>query len=108
MSPVCIIASACVNDNSKTSISSPSCSKPPPEPTRYGLTTGDLEEATMKRAISQQAAETIVLASSEKLDKVSPYKIGSLSSVSALILSGASADSLLASYENFGITLIRA
>ena len=74
----------------------------------YGLTTGDLEEATMKRAISQQAAETIVLASSEKIDKVSPYKIGSLSSVSALILSGASADSLLASYENFGITLIRA
>ena len=39
-----------------------------------GLTTGDFEEAHVKRALSASAAETIVLASSEKLNAVSPVR----------------------------------
>lgn len=76
--------------------------------TSYGLTTGDLEEATIKRAISQQAAETIVLASSEKLDKVSPYTIIALTGVSSLILNSRVTETVLSSYETAGVTVIRA
>jgi len=36
-----------------------------------GLSTGDLEEAHVKRALIRSAAETVVLASSEKLDAAS-------------------------------------
>lgn len=74
----------------------------------YGLTTGDLEEATMKRSISQQAAETIVLASSEKLDKVSPYTIGALNTVSSLMVNSRVTEAILNSYEKVGVTVIRA
>ena len=74
----------------------------------YGLTTGDLEEATMKRAISQQAAETIVLASSEKLDKVSPYTIGALNTVSSLIVNRSASEAILSDYETAGVSMIRA
>ena len=38
-----------------------------------GLTTGDLEESHIKRALSAAAAETIVLVSAEKLNAASPY-----------------------------------
>src|SRR5262245_8575033 len=41
----------------------------------FGLSTGDLEEAHIKRALSAAAADTIVLASSEKLNAASPYVI---------------------------------
>jgi len=37
-----------------------------------GLSTGDLEKAHIKRALSPSAAETIVMASSEKLNTASP------------------------------------
>lgn len=51
-----------------------------------GLSTGDLEEAYMKRAISQQAAETYVLASQEKLGAASQYIVAPLASVTGLIV----------------------
>jgi DeoR/GlpR family transcriptional regulator of sugar metabolism len=40
-----------------------------------GLSTGNYEEACVKRALCKAAAETIVLASSEKLATASPYRI---------------------------------
>jgi CheY-like chemotaxis protein len=40
-----------------------------------GLSTGDFEEACVKRALSAAAAETIVLASPEKLATASPYQV---------------------------------
>ncbi|WP_298610088.1 DeoR/GlpR family DNA-binding transcription regulator [uncultured Thiothrix sp.] len=74
----------------------------------YGLTTGDLEEATMKRAISQQAAETIVLASSEKLDKVSPYTICAMHAVSSVMVNREVSWELAAKLEALGVAVIRA
>ncbi len=53
--------------------------------TSQGLTTGDLEEAYVKRALMNSAAETIVLASGEKIGAASPYQIAPLGSISALI-----------------------
>lgn len=53
-----------------------------------GFSTGDLEEAHIKRALMQSAAETVVLASSEKLGAVSPYQIAGLGAVAELVVEG--------------------
>lgn len=54
-----------------------------------GLTTGDYEEAALKRALHAQAAETVVLASPEKLGTASPYVIAPLRAISILGLNHA-------------------
>ncbi len=51
-----------------------------------GLSTGDLEEAHVKRALSQRAADTIVLASAEKHGVASPYVVMPLASASGIVL----------------------
>ncbi len=51
----------------------------------HGLTTGDAEEAAMKRALAARAAETYVLASAEKLGAVSAYKVLELSDVAGVV-----------------------
>jgi len=75
---------------------------------KAGLTTGDYEEAAVKRALSQAAAETIVLASSEKLNAASPYVVVSLSEISGIITERAAAASLTKPYEKLGISVTRA
>ena len=50
-----------------------------------GLTTGDADEAAMKRALASRAAETYVLASSEKIGTASPYQVIPLGQASAII-----------------------
>ncbi len=49
-----------------------------------GLTTGDEEEAAIKRAIIGRSAETITLATSDKLGAVSQHHVAGLSSLTAL------------------------
>jgi DeoR/GlpR family transcriptional regulator of sugar metabolism len=51
----------------------------------HGLTTGDAEEAAMKRTLAGQAADTYVLASAEKIGAVSPYRVLDLDAVTAII-----------------------
>lgn len=51
----------------------------------HGLTTGDAEEAAMKRTLAGQAADTYVLASSEKIGAVSPYKVLELVGITAIV-----------------------
>jgi DeoR/GlpR family transcriptional regulator of sugar metabolism len=51
-----------------------------------GLTTGDHEEAHVKRTLHQQAAETVVLASSEKLGAASPFVVTSLAEIALLVV----------------------
>jgi DeoR/GlpR family transcriptional regulator of sugar metabolism len=51
-----------------------------------GLTTGDFEEACIKRAFSGRAAETVVLASPEKINTASSFVIGDLSSVNTIVV----------------------
>lgn len=50
-----------------------------------GFTTGNFEEACVKRALAQQAAETIVMASPEKINAVSPFTIGDVAMASTVI-----------------------
>ena len=54
----------------------------------HGLTTGDLDEAAMKRTLARRAAETYVLASAEKLGAASRYGVLPLSGVAAVVTDG--------------------
>ncbi|TWP53868.1 DeoR/GlpR transcriptional regulator [Lentzea tibetensis] len=56
-----------------------------------GLTTGDADEAAMKRALARQAADTYVLASSEKIGAASRFSVLPLTEVAGVI-TDASAD----------------
>ncbi len=51
-----------------------------------GLTTGDYEEAAIKRRMVAQAAETAVIATPDKLGAVSPFAIAPLASVAILVV----------------------
>ncbi|MFS2168084.1 DeoR/GlpR family DNA-binding transcription regulator, partial [Variovorax sp. Varisp62] len=52
-----------------------------------GLTTGDLEEAEIKRALMAAAAETVVLASSEKIGAASAWVVNPVASATSLLVS---------------------
>lgn len=73
-----------------------------------GLSTGDLEEAHVKRALMRSAADTIVLASAEKLNAASPFVIAPLTEVSGLIVERDTPDATTATYEKLGLTIKRA
>ena len=73
-----------------------------------GLSTGDLEEAYVKRALCNQASETFVLASQEKLGAASQYVITSVSEVSGLIVENDVPDDVLVPYLELGLSVIRA
>ena len=51
-----------------------------------GLSTGDLEEAYVKRALAARAAEVVVLASTEKLGAASPYVIADIDTISSIVV----------------------
>jgi DeoR/GlpR family transcriptional regulator of sugar metabolism len=57
-----------------------------------GLTTGDADEAAMKRALARRAADTYVLASAEKIGAASPFSVLPLGEVSGIITDAAPTD----------------
>jgi DeoR/GlpR family transcriptional regulator of sugar metabolism len=73
-----------------------------------GLTTGDYEEAAVKRALSQAAADTIVLASSEKLNAASAYQIVRLIEITGIITERNADETQTRAYEDLGIAVTRA
>lgn len=73
-----------------------------------GLSTGDLEEAHVKRALIASAAETIVLASSEKLNAASKYVIAPITQVSGLITEKSVSSSVIAPFRKLGLSVTRA
>jgi DeoR/GlpR family transcriptional regulator of sugar metabolism len=73
-----------------------------------GLTTGDFEEAGIKRALSRAAADTYVLASAEKLNAASPYLVVELAEVTGIITERSVDEALVAPYEEMGLSIIRA
>lgn len=52
---------------------------------RHGLTTGDADEAAIKRTLGGRAAETFVLASAEKVGAVSPHRVLPWNEVTAVL-----------------------
>ncbi|WP_336647336.1 DeoR/GlpR family DNA-binding transcription regulator [Microbacterium sp. MMO-10] len=73
-----------------------------------GLTTGDPEEAAMKRTLASRAAETYVLASEEKVGAASRYAVLGLDEVTAIVTDADPADPTLQELEEAGIRLIAA
>ncbi|MBV8586020.1 MAG: DeoR/GlpR transcriptional regulator [Verrucomicrobia bacterium] len=73
-----------------------------------GLSTGDLEEALVKRALSRRAAETFVLASAEKLHAASAYVIAPVSEVSGMIVEADTPREMIAPFEKAGLVVTRA
>jgi DeoR/GlpR family transcriptional regulator of sugar metabolism len=72
---------------------------------RSGLTTGDLEEAHIKRALMAQAAETWVLASAEKLGAASPCLVAPCRAAAGLIVESGTARGVLAPYRSQGLAV---
>jgi DeoR/GlpR family transcriptional regulator of sugar metabolism len=73
-----------------------------------GLSTGDLEEANIKRALMTASAETVVLASSEKLGGASAYVIAPIGDVATIVVSDKVPNATLKPYGKFGIAIVRA
>jgi DeoR/GlpR family transcriptional regulator of sugar metabolism len=73
-----------------------------------GLSTGDFEEAFIKRALAARAAETVVLASSAKLNAASPYRIGDITLAQSIIVEQATEPDRIAPIEAAGVNVVRA
>ena len=72
---------------------------------RSGLTTGDLEEAHIKRALMAQAAETWVLASAEKLNAASACLVAPCKQAAGLIVAPGTARAALAPFRRLGLAI---
>jgi DeoR/GlpR family transcriptional regulator of sugar metabolism len=72
-----------------------------------GLTTGDPDEAAMKRVLSSRAAETYVIASSEKLGTASRFEVLPLDAVAGIITDGDPDGAVLQSLAARGVRLVR-
>lgn len=72
---------------------------------QHGATTGNMEEAAIKRLIASVSAETWLCLTADKLDALSPCQIMPLADLSGLILSGAE-ESSLAVYQQAGVEVI--
>ena len=70
-----------------------------------GITTGDHEEACVKRALSEAATRTVVLASPEKFNTASPFQIAPLSQVSDIVMHHTTDAALAAPYRDMGIAV---
>jgi DeoR/GlpR family transcriptional regulator of sugar metabolism len=71
-----------------------------------GLTTGDADEAAMKRALSRRAADTYVLASAEKIGAASRFAVLGLAEVTAVITDADPASPAVRELAGAGVTLI--
>lgn len=73
-----------------------------------GLSTGDYEESSVKRALAARAAETIVLASAEKINRASAWVIGDIALVNTLVVEASTDDAELERFAAKGVVIIKA
>ena len=73
-----------------------------------GLSTGDGEEAAVKRALHERAAETVVLASSEKLLAASAYVVAPMKAASLVLVPAATPERTLRALRAGGVRVRRA
>jgi DeoR/GlpR family transcriptional regulator of sugar metabolism len=74
---------------------------------KTGLTTGDYEEAAIKRALAQSAAETWVLASSEKLGAASAYTVLPIEDIAGILTDKSADKKLLRPFEKRSIQILQ-
>ncbi len=70
-----------------------------------GLSTGDAEEAAVKRALHAHAAETVVLASPEKLMAASPFVVAPLAEASQVVVARETPARVMRALRASGVTL---
>ncbi|NBD01249.1 DeoR family transcriptional regulator [Atlantibacter hermannii] len=75
--------------------------------TEAGLTTGDFEESCIKRVLAGRAAETIVMASPEKLNTASPWAIGDISLMNTLVAAKETEEHVLRSFAERGVDVVK-
>lgn len=75
---------------------------------QIGLTTGDLEEAHVKRAMIEASAETTVMASAEKLGAASSFVIAPITQVTTIITASDVPESVTAAFSALGVSVTRA
>ncbi|MEK2489792.1 DeoR/GlpR family DNA-binding transcription regulator [Kitasatospora purpeofusca] len=73
-----------------------------------GLTTADAEEAAMKRALAARAADTYILASSEKIGTASRYRVLPWEKVSGLITDADPRDAVVERIRELGVEVLPA
>ena len=73
-----------------------------------GLTTGDADEAAMKRALARRSAETYVLASAEKIGAASPFAVLPLSAVAGIVTDAAPDDDTMVRLAEAGVPVVGA
>lgn len=74
---------------------------------RVGISVASVEEAMLKRAMIESAAEVIALASPEKLGTVQPFVVGEVSRINILVTPRSVPDASLAPYQEIGMEIIR-
>jgi DeoR/GlpR family transcriptional regulator of sugar metabolism len=74
---------------------------------QVGLSTGDAEEAAIKRTIAECSAEIVVLASSEKLGAASPFVVAPADILGTLIVPTAASRATLAPFRSLGVEIVR-
>ncbi|RTN25046.1 DeoR/GlpR transcriptional regulator [Enterobacter quasimori] len=72
-----------------------------------GLTTGDFEEACIKRAFAGRAAETIVLASPEKINTASSFAIGDVSLANTMVVEDGTDRAWINAITEKGVTIVK-
>lgn len=73
-----------------------------------GLTTGDADEAAMKRALSRRAADTYVLGSAEKIGAASAFSVIGLADVAGIITDAPATDPALERLSEAGVAIVSA
>jgi DeoR/GlpR family transcriptional regulator of sugar metabolism len=73
-----------------------------------GLTTGDADEAAMKRALARRAADTYVLASAEKIGAASRFAVLPLDAVAGVVTDAPGHDDTLRQLRTTGVQVIPA
>ncbi|EEP70460.1 DeoR family transcriptional regulator [Micromonospora sp. ATCC 39149] len=73
-----------------------------------GLTTGDADEAAMKRALAQRAADTYVLASAEKIGAASRFAVLPLTAVAGIVTDAPPEDDTLRRLVDGGLAIVHA
>ena len=71
-----------------------------------GLTTGDADEAAMKRALARRAADTYVLASAEKIGAASPFTVLPLEEVAGVVTDVDRDDPALQALRDRGVAVL--
>jgi DeoR/GlpR family transcriptional regulator of sugar metabolism len=73
-----------------------------------GATTGDWEEAAVKRAFCRGAAETVLLVTPEKWGAASPYQIVPAHALTRLVVDESTAEPSLEPFRQLGLEVVRA